>query len=609
MSGYSHNLPSNGSDTEEDEPKPKVSPAAPAPPCAEVVVQRLVDETRCSRKRAREALARAGGDPKKALTIISLEQRQHQQQQLQPPLHRPVTAAAGDEALAQALQQEEFEVEMGDDEALARRLQQRYSGTSSSPAAMGGGASSRPCRYGMQCRHMTTGCRFLHLSQAETCRLVNEAAKQKFSTIAPPPRRIFDCSAQPLHLNQLGPSRGGGASASHAAALPGRTVPPPPMPSELSKADLMWHPPFLQHALFATYGVDYAFVQRLIAGSPATERPGGVTIVSGNDHTHEASGCDTTTYAPWTVVMPKFYEEGAGSAVRARNEKGTMHPKLHLLEFDSATSGGGSGSSSSRFLRVVIASANLGDYESDLNNQFWVHDFKAYACNDPPPPQSAFGSDLLAFTLSMLEGNAPASLTAAWTARLKAYDLTPPPGVHLIASVPGRRPSSDQTFGTEALRRCLRLELEQRPAEQRHSLVEFAFSSVGRIEKLNWEPLTSAFRMGGAPPPPDGAPLCMHGCCPRAAALAQTGGTPPPPSPGTGTAQERARAWEASTSAIPVQLVWPSMQTMLATMGERPSSAGGGWWNGLEHGPVGPGGQWTSKSFPRHHFSHHVMPW
>jgi hypothetical protein len=132
------------------------------------------------------------------------------------------------------------------------------------------------------------------------------------------------------------------------------------LPSEIGRADLMWHLPFLQHALFASYGVDYEYVAKLCAGSPATEHPGGITIVYGNDHTHERPGFDAHTVAPWTVVMPRtrrrlssrppcqhtcqrarvrhrepdrsgFYDDTAGSSTVGRYERGTMHPKLHLL--------------------------------------------------------------------------------------------------------------------------------------------------------------------------------------------------------------------------------------------------------------------------------------
>ena len=65
-----------------------------------------------------------------------------------------------------------------------------------------------------------------------------------------------------------------------------------------------------------------------MAGSPATERPNGVVVVSGNEHTTERAGFDDATHAPWTIVMPPFFEESASSTVVQRMERGTMHPKL-----------------------------------------------------------------------------------------------------------------------------------------------------------------------------------------------------------------------------------------------------------------------------------------
>ena len=103
------------------------------------------------------------------------------------------------------------------------------------------------------------------------------------------------------------------------------------------------------------------------------ERHGGVVIVTGNDHTREKAGFDEVEHAPWTVVMPPFFDEHSGASVVQRFDKGTMHPKLHLLEFGGPTA-------DACFLRVVIASANLGDYEGGLNNQVWhTHRLTAHA--------------------------------------------------------------------------------------------------------------------------------------------------------------------------------------------------------------------------------------
>ena len=159
-----------------------------------------------------------------------------------------------------------------------------------------------------------------------------------------------------------------------------------------------------------------------------------------------------------------------------------MHPKLHLLEFDG-------GSPHTRFLRVVITSANLGPYEGALNNNFWVHDFPVSSPARGATPPSSFATDLLDFVVAMLRPSP--ELTAAWTATLSRYDLSPPAGVQLVASVPGRYPSnsaSDKRYGAQAVKLGLRAQLAGRHPSQRHALVEFAFSSVGQIDRLNWHP-------------------------------------------------------------------------------------------------------------------------
>ena len=261
-----------------------------------------------------------------------------------------------------------------------------------------------------------------------------------------------------------------------------------------------------------------------------------------------------------------------------------MHPKLHLLEFDGGTH-------QSRFLRVVIASANLGPYERELNNQFWVHDFPVATppsagvtggvpSPSPPSParRSAFAADLLDFLRAMLR-LAP-ELSAAWAARLDAYDLTPPPGVHLVASVPGRTTTQDGRYGVQALGRHLRAALELRPVAARHCLVEFAFSSVGSIDRLIWRKVCDALRMGGAPTAPECVPLPRTAEGPRAEE----------------TSRARAKAFEASTADLPVHLIWPAMATMFGIMGKRRNRDGNMWWAGLEHGPVGPGGQWAKDT-------------
>ena len=191
-------------------------------------------------------------------------------------------------------------------------------------------------------------------------------------------------------------------------------------------------------------------------------------------------------------------------------------------------------------------------------SQFWVHDFPLRSALSPP--SSLFGDGLCDFVCQMLRPS-PA-LTEAWAARLGRYDLAPPAGFHLVASVPGRYEATDARYGAQALRRALGEALRGRDDATRHASVEFGFSSVGKIEKLVWSPLCEAFRQGASP---------AHG---------------------------------ESGDAVPVRLVWPSMANMFGVMGKR-----GSWFTGLEYGPVGPGAQWTASSFPKAAFCHHVMPW
>ena len=79
--------------------------------------------------------------------------------------------------------------------------------------------------------------------------------------------------------------------------------------------------------------------------------------VSPDDHTRNAAGVDHATHAPWAVVSPPFYDDAASTRERNRLKKGTMHPKLWVLEMR------GEGAADA-FLRVGIFSSNLGAYDS-----------------------------------------------------------------------------------------------------------------------------------------------------------------------------------------------------------------------------------------------------
>jgi hypothetical protein len=243
-----------------------------------------------------------------------------------------------------------------------------------------------------------------------------------------------------------------------------------------------------------------------VAGSPACFGRGGIVVVTGHDHVHEAACLDADSFSPWSVVMPPFFEDSASAPKRARVEKGTMHPKLTILEacarharkkdaratshqhqqhkqHNNTTSTNNQqrnhnqqhtnsnfnitknkrtslpsmqfdgGCVTSRFLRVIIASDNLGSYEGKLNNNFWVHNFplrttsrcaaaapaaapaapadaagSGGACPSsaaapsllPGPPAPAFGTDLIGFVCAMLR-LAP-ELSSTWAARLDRYN-------------------------------------------------------------------------------------------------------------------------------------------------------------------------------------------
>ena len=76
----------------------------------------------------------------------------------------------------------------------------------------------------------------------------------------------------------------------------------------------------------------------------------------------------------------------------------------------------------------------------------------------------------------------------AWRGRLARYDLTPPPGTHIISSVPGRH-TSDR-YGYRALERYLRAEIE--PRGHVVARVEYASSSIGKLDVATWPAILRA---------------------------------------------------------------------------------------------------------------------
>lgn len=246
-------------------------------------------------------------------------------------------------------------------------------------------------------------------------------------------------------------------------------------PPEASFEELVGPPQHIQRALFTSFGTDYQYVTRLMEGSPAASFRGGVICVD-NQPDHHRKACGYNADRPWdnhVAVLPDFHGGGGGGiADRMRGLRGTMHPKLWLFVHDGGVPG-------SRFLRVVVGSANMGCYDNDsVSNQFWAHDFAydgaaaggaydeaaaaAFAAQEvaarggvpgsahlfPAAGRTPFASDLERFLRALLfpilrVGRSavspdPHAYTAPWWDVLWAHDLSPPAGVSLVLSVPGR---------------------------------------------------------------------------------------------------------------------------------------------------------------------------
>lgn len=212
------------------------------------------------------------------------------------------------------------------------------------------------------------------------------------------------------------------------------------------------------------YGVDHTYLDELLDGSVAAEKPGGV-IVCDHDSQHyvSTSGFDEDTYPCRVVVLPRFHSENAPAAERLRMRRGCMHSKLMVLHFDG-------GSDETRFLRIVISSYNLCRGSARINNNLWVHDFAPREPSDGSaqtqpcvtangnPHRSEFECDLRHFLHTLLEPTLSTRLEYwhAWSALLDGFDLTPPPGVSLILSLPGRYSLTERArYGQWALARHL----------------------------------------------------------------------------------------------------------------------------------------------------------
>lgn len=84
----------------------------------------------------------------------------------------------------------------------------------------------------------------------------------------------------------------------------------------------------------------------------------------------------------------------------------------------------------------------------------------------------------------------------SWRALLSAFDLTPPAGVHLIMSVPGRHREGEHTgWGQWALAHKLQQGVAESASHPKVAAIEFALSSCGRVEDFRQE-LWRTFRTG-----------------------------------------------------------------------------------------------------------------
>ena len=243
-------------------------------------------------------------------------------------LHAEEAAAASgvpdDAALARRLHEEETAAaavsRQGDDAALARKLQaeEEAAWPAARPAAgsSSDGSGLHRCWYGTACRHRADpdharryrhdqpplDQREMHMHKrraAEACALAARDAELA-SGVVPPLVRM---RGEVLMMNALRSSR----PAEGAAATPLGV----PLPREITNADLHWHAPFLTRALLASYGVDYAYVRRMVMrGSPAARTDGGVIIVDNYEHDTQLPGFDARSHAPAVVVMPPFFDAG-----------------------------------------------------------------------------------------------------------------------------------------------------------------------------------------------------------------------------------------------------------------------------------------------------------
>lgn len=205
---------------------------------------------------------------------------------------------------------------------------------------------------------------------AQSASHLQVAHRPKSPAHAAPTANCLHFGGDRIYLNRLEPSSSGleAPYANKHCYMP-----------EVHRTDLLAPLGNLVRALFTSYGTDYQYLAELLRDSPASTLPNGITVVDNYEHHFYRPGIDQHKYttnnvgANISVVLPPFYERDASAADRSRVRYGTMHPKLWLLCFNAGKTNG------EGFLRVVVSSANLGRYDSEINNQTWVCDFPLQA--------------------------------------------------------------------------------------------------------------------------------------------------------------------------------------------------------------------------------------
>jgi hypothetical protein len=349
---------------------------------------------------------------------------------------------------------------------------------------------------------------------------------------------------------------------------------------ELHLADLI-DGRVIEHALFASFGVHYGHLHDTLLGG-RDYVPGQICVVD-NDNTRQFdAGLIQTGNAarPFDCVYPPRFHGARGVADLQQVEKGCMHPKLMLMVCETADR---------RWLRVVISSANIGNYDAAVNNIIWVQDFepkseRALRDGTPEPACSEFAEQMLDFVqrlLSVPDSADARRLQGKWRTLLRQFDLAVPPGLRLVASVPGTHSfrgvrsgggGSDRggvLYGSARLGACLG-EAHVPPAAR----VEIIASSTGQSREAEMRTLFEALGCGCV----DGREAREEGC-----GLGERG-------------RELARRVSEAMRRL-VQVVWPTIEYALDA--EANSDSGGGFGLGDSRAEMLRGCQLGPEAFKR----------